>query len=174
VTPPDRKHRPPRAPRRVSWALPGLLLFVPACGGDDGAPPPAGPPVSLDCSHLAMGSPRTGGSFACAACVRHWRWALPEPGGDFFLLLELSCRDADDARLLLQDPLGATVWTEPVLPGDDRVLCVPHRPALPGTYGLVLAGGGPGGLTRFSGSLWINAFDGQGERLSPLAGGQRP
>jgi len=162
----------PHARGHRMWPLLAAIL-LPACGGDLGDPeagtpvPPERPPA---CRDLSLGDPRTGGRFACTACVRHWRWRLPEPGDRFTLLGDLACDDAADARLVLQDPLGSTIWVHAVHPGDHGLICESHAPAPPGIYTLVLAGEVPGGFTRFSGSLWLNAFDAWGERLAPFHG----
>lgn len=162
------RSRPARRPHL--WTLLAAASLS-ACGGDGGDPfgtvpgEPAAPP---SCADLQMGAPRTGGTFACSGCVRHWRWELPEPGGELFLLLELTCHETTDASLTLRDAAGSAVWEGPVLPGAHPRICIRHAPARAGAYRLTLAGQGPGGLTRFSGSLWINAFDGRGLRLAPL------
>ncbi len=149
--------------------LPGL--FGPGCGGEEGpagSPPPSEPNGVLSCADLRPGAPRTGGRFLCTACSQHWGWQLGEPMAAMYVLLELDCRSTTGARLTLLDPKGLPVWKTEVLPGDRRLVCVSHSPAPQGDYSLHLTGDVSGGLTSFSGSIWINVYNHRGEQLAPF------
>jgi len=83
------------------------------------------------------------------------------------VVLELDCASTTDARLTLLAPGQIPVWQKPMAAGERGSICIPHRPAVPGTYVLELSGQGPEPLTGFSGSVWFSVYDQHGRQIEP-------
>jgi len=151
-----------------SGLLPLLLwgMLTPGRGGEDDLSfaPPLSPPVS--CNNLSLGDPKTGGTFSCIACVRSWRWEAPTPSSTLYLVMETACHSTTDARMALLGPQGTVLWEMRLSPSGKQRLCIPHTPMTGGPCTLLLSGDAPGGLTSFSGSIWINLYDSNGERIA--------
>jgi len=64
----------------------------------------------------------------------------------------------------LLDPASSVLWETTLEPGERRRVCVPHEAAC-GDCSLLLTGSAPGGLTSFSGTIWISVYDGQGSHV---------
>jgi hypothetical protein len=160
-----------RKARASSFLLPWLVLVlsVPACGSPEDAPDRLFPTPQEErsCKDLSLGDPRTGGTFHCVACSRHWRWEVRAPTTALFVVLELDCGSATDAHLSVLAPGGIPVWQKPMRAGERGSICVPHRPADEGTYVLQLSGEGPEALTCFSGSVWFSVYDQHGKQIEP-------
>jgi hypothetical protein len=147
-----------------------LLIFLgiqgAGCGSGDEPQVRFPFPDPVSCDDLSLGDPKTGGTFSCIACVRSWRWEGSAPRAPLYLLMELDCQTTTDAHLTLLGPQASVLWETRLHPGESRRFCVPHTPETTGTCSLLLSGEGPGGLTSFTGSIWINLYDRYGERAA--------
>jgi hypothetical protein len=162
--------------RTLFW-LPAILWpALAACGSEPAVDPRQGgipPRDGIPCEELRLQDPRTGGNYTCMFCRHGWKWEVPSGSGPLRFLIELTCVDTSGAFLTVNGPNQDTLWQEEVRSGDVRTFCVPRESAPGGLYTVTLSGSLPLGLTHFTGSIWINVFNGGGEVLPAAGPGSR-